>query len=115
MKLERQVRNCLKGISKDKVGWICYEPRWAIGAGVTPTLDEIEHIHLYIKELLVKYYGKEVSDQVPVIYAGSCQSENVFHIYTKKGVDGVGFGGCSLDLDWFSDAIKNVVSAKQSS
>ncbi len=109
--LGRQVKKCFNGVKKDQYFWIIYEPRWAIGTGVTPQLEEIGKTHLDIKELVLEYYGKEIAERVPVVYGGSVQSQNVFDIYSQKGVDGVGFGGCSLDIECFSDAIAHAVRA----
>lgn len=113
--LERQVKVCFRGvrIKNDQIFWVIYEPRWAIGTGVTPPFEEIGRIHLYIKELLMKYYGAEIARGVPVVYGGSVQSENVFRIYSQEGVGGVGFGGCSLDIGCFSDAIESAIRAKK--
>ena len=110
--LERQVRTCLKGVSKSSGCMICYEPRWAIGTGETPTPAEIESAHLYIKQLVTRYYGREVTHRVPVIYAGSCQTQNVSSIYLKRGVDGVGFGACSLDYGRFESVIRSAIGVK---
>jgi len=82
---------------------------------VTPTLEEIEMTHLHIKELIAKYNGGEVAATVPIIYGGSVQRENIFQIYSQRSVDGIGFGGCSLDFQCFSAAIKNVTSATSAS
>jgi triosephosphate isomerase len=109
--LERQVKKCFNGVKKGQCFLIIYEPRWAIGTGVTPPREEIGKTHLYIKERVLEYYGKEVAEFVPVVYGGSVQSQNVFTIYSQKGVDGVGFGGCSLDIECFSDAIAHAIRA----
>jgi triosephosphate isomerase len=112
--LERQVKKCFDGVKKDQFFWINYEPRWAIGTGIIPPLEEIAKTHLLIKKLLFRYYGKEIAERVPIVYGGSVQSQNVFHIYSQKGVDNVGFGGCSLDLECFSNAITHAVHAYES-
>jgi triosephosphate isomerase len=113
--LERQVKVCFREAKPESGGafWINYEPRWAIGTGVTPPFEEIGRIHLYIKKLLTKYYGAETAGRVPVLYGGSVRSKNVFRIYSQDGVDGVGFGGCSLDFECFSEAIVNAIRARK--
>jgi triosephosphate isomerase len=113
--LERQVKFCFRGVvlKQHQTFWINYEPRWAIGTGVTPPCEEIGELHLYIKELLLKHYGSTVGERIPIVYGGSVQSENVFRIYSQKGVDGVGFGKCSLDFSCFSNAIVNAMRARK--
>ena len=114
--IEKQVKLCFRGaiIKEDQTFWINYEPRWAIGTGITPSFEEIGEIHSCIKSLLLKYYGSKFSAKVPIIYGGSVQSKNVSFIYSQKCVDGVGFGKCSLDIKCFSDAILNALKARKS-
>lgn len=111
--LDSQIGTCIKGFSEKKKCWVCYEPRWAIGAGSTPAFEEIERTHLYIKRSIESHYDKEAADMVPVIYGGSVNESNAASIYQRQGVDGVGFGTCSLDIFSFSEAIRELMSKKK--
>lgn len=70
---------------------IAYEPIWAIGSGVSASLEEIEEIHSFLQEIGVK----------TSVYGGSVKSENAKEIMSLKSVDGVLVGGASLELESF--------------
>ncbi len=82
---------------------IAYEPRWAIGAGVTPTAEEIATAHKVIADTL-SYMGL---DGTPILYGASINSENVADIVAIKNVYGVLVGGASLKIDEFVSIINN--------
>lgn len=107
--LERQVRVCLDGVGPGGSCFLAYEPRWAIGAGVTPSLDEIERIHGFIRGTLAAVYGPGAGPSVPLLYGGSVTPENTRGICALPHVDGVGLGGCSLDYDCFSRALREAL------
>jgi len=109
--LDQQVRVCLRGITPVDRCYIAYEPRWAIGTGETPNDEEIENAHLFIRKKIVEYYGKEVSQNIGVLYGGSVTSENSYRICSLRGVDGLGYGRCSLDFDCFTKGIEESVRA----
>lgn len=70
---------------------IAYEPVWAIGTGLTPTMDEISSLHLKLKEQTTK----------PILYGGSVKVDSVKEILNLKGVDGVLVGSAALKVDDF--------------
>jgi triosephosphate isomerase len=109
--LERQVMVVLKGISERQKVYLAYEPRWAIGTGVTPEQREIEDAHLFIRRRIESLYGASISSNIRLLYGGSVTPENTFEICSLDGVDGVGFGGCSLDLDCLGRGIEASVKA----
>lgn len=113
--LERQVRICLQGVGTGHKLYVAYEPRWAIGTGVTPAYSEIEEAHLFIRKLIGGVYGPEISKNINLLYGGSVTPENTWSICSMQGVDGVGFGGCSLDLDCLSRGIDESLRAFQAS
>ena len=47
--LSKQVCESLNHDSNNNNTIIAYEPVWAIGSGLTPSLDEIDEIHNFIK------------------------------------------------------------------
>jgi triosephosphate isomerase len=67
---------------------IAYEPVWAIGTGLTPSLAEIEEIHGAVREA----FGAPVR----VLYGGSVKPVNAGEILGVAGVDGALVGGASL-------------------
>ena len=83
---------------------IAYEPRWAIGAGLTPTSTEIAEAHTLIANTL--------SDMglagTPVLYGASVKGNNAAEIMSIPNVDGVLVGGASLKSDDFIPIITSV-------
>lgn len=83
---------------------IAYEPVWAIGTGVIPTLKEISETHAYIHQVL-RDYG--VSEQnIKILYGGSVSAGNVRDIASVEHVDGFLIGGASLKADSFKKIIR---------
>jgi triosephosphate isomerase len=74
---------------------IAYEPIWAIGSGITPTLAEMAE--LINKILIEKLPNKEFS----ILYGGSVNSSNSKEILTIKNIDGLLVGKASLDAEEF--------------
>lgn len=70
---------------------IAYEPIWAIGTGLTPSLDEIDAMHSHIRGL--------VGDTVRILYGGSVKPANAEDILAIPDVNGALIGGASLDMD----------------
>lgn len=74
---------------------IAYEPRWAIGTGRTPTLDDIGAIHAIARAKLRQLAG-DAADGVRILYGGSVTGDNAGAILAVDHVDGALVGGASL-------------------
>ena len=96
------VRESVPADVHDKI-IIAYEPRWAIGAGITPTAEEIATAHRVIAETL-SYMGL---DGTPILYGASVNATNVTDIVAIKNVDGVLVGCASLKPDEFIPIIES--------
>lgn len=83
---------------------IAYEPVWAIGTGVIPTLKEIRETHAYIHQVLIGYGVKEQA--IKILYGGSVNAGNVRDIASVEHVDGFLIGGASLKADSFKNIIR---------
>lgn len=76
---------------------VAYEPRWAIGAGITPSDKDIADAHTLIAEVLEKM-GR---GGTPILYGASVKGANAAQIMSIPHVDGVLVGGASLKPDDF--------------
>lgn len=76
---------------------IAYEPVWAIGTGLTATLDDIVEMH----QMVASHYQHKVK----VLYGGSVTADNAAEILSQPNVDGVLVGGASLKPEMFSTII----------
>lgn len=85
---------------------IAYEPVWAIGTGQTPSIEQIEETHGYIRQVIQDEL-KQFRDGVRVVYGGSTGPENARALLSAKGVDGLLVGKASLDIDQFWKMIES--------
>lgn len=93
-----QLKNTIPKSNKKKI-IIAYEPIWAIGTGLTPTVSEIEKVNLYIKKIITKInssYKKTL-----IIYGGSVNNKNSVNFLKSEFIDGLLVGGTSLKVDKF--------------
>ena len=98
--LKKHVINSLPQKSSKESVIIAYEPIWAIGTGMTASLEEINDIHEYLKKDI-----KEIEDY-KILYGGSVNSKNASEIMNLENVNGVLVGGASLKADQFSEILK---------
>lgn len=75
---------------------VAYEPIWAIGTGLIPTLEQISEVHDFIREKLTDRFGKDIADGVRILYGGSVKPGNAAEIFAVSNVDGALVGGASL-------------------
>jgi triosephosphate isomerase (TIM) len=88
---------------------LAYEPRWAIGTGRTPTIDDIEAIHAIARAKLREMVG-DAADTVRILYGGSVTGDNAASILAAANVDGALVGGASLTAAKFVPIIEAAAS-----
>ncbi len=81
---------------------IAYEPVWAIGTGETATPEQAQEIHAHIRSLIAVKYGKEVADEISILYGGSVKPDNAKEIFSQPDIDGGLIGGAALNIEDFS-------------
>jgi triosephosphate isomerase len=74
---------------------VAYEPVWAIGTGLTPTVADVEQIHAFIRELLVARFKAEGAT-IRILYGGSVKPSNAAELMAVANVNGALVGGASL-------------------
>jgi triosephosphate isomerase (TIM) len=79
---------------------IAYEPVWAIGTGLTPSVSDIAGMHGKIRNELAACLGK-AGHAVRILYGGSVKAANAKELLTVDNVDGALVGGASLYADEF--------------
>lgn len=109
---------------------IAYEPAWAIGTGVTPTLDEIENRITYIKNVINHKINHKISEiisnndknsshndtvttnqhmqSIKILYGGSVNENNIEEIIKIKEISGVLVGNASLIFENFFEILSKV-------
>lgn len=79
---------------------VAYEPVWAIGTGLTPTVADIAEAHAHIRKELAGVVGGEAG-ATRLLYGGSVKPSNAVEILAVANVDGALVGGASLKADDF--------------
>jgi triosephosphate isomerase len=84
---------------------IAYEPVWAIGTGLVPTLDQIDEAHRFMRAELLTALGADAQN-ISLLYGGSVKGSNADDIFSVADVDGALVGGASLSAHDFVPIIK---------
>lgn len=79
---------------------IAYEPIWAIGTGLTPSLDEIQQMHQALHSSL--------KSPIPLLYGGSVTDKNAADILSLPYIDGILVGGASLNAEIFQKIVTGI-------
>lgn len=74
---------------------IAYEPVWAIGTGLVPSVDDVAEMHGAIRDSLVKRFGAG-GNGFRILYGGSVKAENAGDLLNVDNVDGALVGGACL-------------------
>lgn len=87
---------------------IAYEPVWAIGTGLTASLEQAQEVHSHIRGLARQHYGVEAADSLRILYGGSAKASNIGGLVAQQDIDGGLVGGVSLNPNEFADMIDTV-------
>ena len=114
-KLSEQLNSFLKGINKKELKnfIIAYEPIWAVGTNNNLTFKKAQNIVKFIRVFIEKNYGKEVSQNVRIIYGGSINNTNILDFLNEKDIDGVLVGNSSIDSKSFIELIRKIEQMKE--
>jgi len=106
--LEREITESLEGISRSDISKlvIAYEPIWAIGKKEPMSGYEMHQMSIFIRKVLVKKYGKNITNKVRVIYGGSINDSNANDILENGNVEGLIIGRASLDAKQVFSLVK---------
>ena len=106
--IENQIKETLFKLNDDEIKKIiiAYEPVWAIGTGKTASPEEAQEMHEFIRKLIKDKFGEKISENISILYGGSCKPGNAKDIFEKKDVDGGLIGGASLKAQDFIKIIE---------
>lgn len=102
--ISRQTKASLPDAAQGRAFALAYEPVWAIGTGLTPTLDQIEEAHVALRQALIERLSH--GGRVPILYGGSVKPANAAEILHAREVGGALVGGASLKAEDFLAIIR---------
>ena len=108
--VQRQMRAALREVRSLQDLIVAYEPVWAIGTGVPASPTDAQKIMEFIRALMLEDYGMGAYD-LPLLYGGSVNAENVGSFVTQPDVNGGLVGSASLDVEGFVALTRNAVVA----
>jgi triosephosphate isomerase len=79
---------------------VAYEPVWAIGSGLTPSVADVAQVHGFIRAELATRYGTAAAG-MRILYGGSVKPGNAAELMAVANVDGALVGGASLKAEEF--------------
>lgn len=100
----QQISRAIQGIDGGRLHpmVIAYEPIWAIGTGKTATPGIAAEAHLMIRSEVARLVGKQIADDMRILYGGSVKPENAEALLNQPEIDGALVGGASLDPKSFA-------------
>lgn len=110
--VEKQIRESLFHLDENQIQKVivAYEPIWAIGTGKTASSAQAQEMHAYIRFVIAEKFGKEISENISILYGGSVKPSNASEIFSQPDVDGGLVGGASLNADEFEKIINSLKS-----
>ena len=108
--LKKQIDECTKGLYENELESVivAYEPIWAIGRNLEPTVKDIENGAKIIRKAISDNYSEKASRDLILVYGGGLNQNNFSKLLTAKGIDGAIFGNASLDVDSFSNIVNKI-------
>lgn len=101
--ISRGLANVAPELAKQIV--VAYEPVWAIGTGKTATPEMAAEAHLIIRSDVARSLGREIADNMRILYGGSVKPENATALLNQPEIDGALVGGASLDPQSFAKIV----------
>lgn len=107
--LKEQILSAFEGFQASDFIKICiaYEPIWAIGTGLTASLDVVHHELAFIRRIVFENFGEIASENVRLLYGGSVTKESADELMKDVEIDGLLVGGASLIPDIFISICKS--------
>lgn len=92
---------------------IAYEPIWAIGTGRPATGEQANKTIGFIRHYIAEEQGKNIAQDVRILYGGSVTDENIAEFVKQPEIDGALVGGASLKASEFLSIVKQTGEIKE--
>lgn len=106
-----QLNYAFRGIKINKLTnlMIAYEPVWAIGKEVSQDLKASQIIITLIRFWLSRRFGEEIAKNIPVLYGGSVNHQNIKEFLSSKDINGVLIGSASTNKNELMKIFKKII------
>ena len=104
---QRQLGNSVPEGAQAANTIIAYEPVWAIGTGLVPTLEDVGEVHALVRAQLTDMLGAQEGEAMRILYGGSVKASNARELMSVDDVNGALVGGASLKADDFLGIINS--------
>ncbi len=105
-RLKKQLMTAFQNLNPYSDIMVAYEPVWAIGTGDACNPSDADDVHGWLKAELKQYFNKNI----PILYGGSVNADNVLSYLALETVDGVLVGGASSKFETFLSIIRKAES-----
>ena len=103
--VSRQLRNAVPDGATAHNTVVAYEPVWAIGTGLTPSVADVATVHAAIRHDLTNRFAGE-GQAIRILYGGSVKPDNAKALLSVANVNGALVGGASLKASDFLAIIR---------
>ena len=93
--LSRQIAGSVPEGARPSNTIIAYEPVWAIGTGLTPTVGDVAAAHAHIRQQLAGPMGSSAAT-TRILYGGSVKPSNARELLAIENVNGALVGGAKI-------------------
>ncbi|MFA5360412.1 MAG: triose-phosphate isomerase [Candidatus Paceibacterota bacterium] len=109
--LFEQLNHAFQGIQIKKSSdlMIAYEPIWAIGGNEPQDLKEVENIAALIRFWAARRFSEKLAKNLPIIYGGSINAQNILSFLGLKESAGVLVGGASTNKNELTKILKKLI------
>jgi len=103
--IERQMRDCLVGVSDVSKLTFCYMPIWSIGTGFYTTGEYSNIIADFIRKTAARLTGNPMAANCTILFGGQITASNVKEYLETPEVDGVMFAIAALKPPTFAEIV----------
>ena len=100
--IRQQIKIAFQNVSaaQAKTAVIAYEPIWAIGTGVTATVEQAQEVCAAVRKCIAEIYDEATAEAIRVQYGGSVNAKNAAQLFAQSDLDGGLVGGASLNPEF---------------
>lgn len=108
--ISEQLRVGLSGLTSSNL-MVAYEPVWAIGTGKAATGTYAQKMMAFIRRQIAEIFTETAANELPILYGGSVNPENILEMLAEPDIDGALVGGASLKPGLFLSIVRQAAKS----